>query len=67
MSPFKIREELGISRDRVARWAGVSTVTASMYESDEERLQTESRARLHAVYAILSETLQQLRVRQRGG
>lgn len=65
MKPGVVRQELGIGRDRVARWAGVAENTASMFEADPTRLTVETRARLHAVYAILEEALEKLRVRQR--
>lgn len=65
MKPGVVRQELGIGRDRVARWAGVAENTASMFEADPSRLQVESRARLTAVYAILEEALAKLHARQR--
>jgi hypothetical protein len=55
-----IRSSLGIPRILVARWAGVSVPTLTLFEANPMVVQPSTRARLVKVYAILKRTVDDL-------
>lgn len=55
-----VRTELGLSRHRVARFAGVSEQRVALYEARTDAVADATRKKLDRVYGILSEMLARL-------
>lgn len=55
-----VRTAMGLSRERVARWANVSEDRVTLYEAKVDAVRPDTAAKLRAVYEILDEVLGRL-------